>query len=180
MTQNDFLHPLLILPPFIVYLIILVWGFGSLLLVAIKTKTLRTHLVRNPGFMIGDFFLLPAAAALITFFYQSVTSPLPVTTSLTWTQATAILSLIITISLGVKFKKYNKYLIWVWPHGVFHLLFTYLFITFISKGFWQLVFGENSPLLWMIWITAVFAVAIHLILGTIWPKKLPFEPQILN
>lgn len=175
MTQNDFLHQLLILPPFIVYLVILISGFGSLLLVAMRTKVVRSALLKNPAFIIGDAFLLPAAGGLITFFYQTVSNPVPATTLEVWHLITLAISLAVTTGFGIKLKFFNRRYIWGLPHGIFHLFFTYLFITFVSKGFLQLVYGESNITLWVIWISVILAILIHHILGTFWPKKIPFE-----
>lgn len=179
MTQNDFLHPLLILSPFIVYLIILSCGFGSLVLVAIRTKSIRNALIKNPAFMVGDVFLLPAAGGLITFFYQQIVHPIPVTTNPTWTTVTLIVSLFITLFFGVKFKFLNKRIMWWLPHGILHWFFMYLFLTFVTKGLFQLLYGQGSIVLWVLWWLVILMVAIHQFLGQLWPKRIPFEEDIL-
>lgn len=175
MAKNDFLYPLFSLPPFIVYLVVLIWGFGSILLLAIKTKAVKNILLKNPGFIVGDFFLLPAGGGLITFFYQSVSEPLLITTSHLWHLLSFAISLGITLGTGLRYKLIQTSYIIGLPHGLFHLFFTYLFLTFISKGFWQLIFGESSITLWIVWAAAIVTVLFHLLLGTIWPKRIPFE-----
>lgn len=167
MTQNDFLHPLLSLPPIIVYLIVLTFGFGSLFFVAIRTKLVRNALIKNPAFMIGDVFLLHAAGGLITFFYQQVVHPIPMTTHPIWTTTTLLISLFITLAFGVKFKFLNKRIMWWLPHGILHWLFTYLFLTFVTKGLFQLLYGESSIILW------------GQFLGQLWPKRIAFEEDLL-
>lgn len=176
MLRNDFLEPLLSLSPAIVFAVILIWGFGSILLVAVRTKSVRNRLIRNPGFMIGDLLLIPASGGLIAFFYQDLEKPLPETVSVIWTWGALILGIIISTSLGKKFDLLKKEYLWLWaPHGLFHIFFTYVTVTFITKGFWQLLRGESSLILALTWFVVVFMILAHLRLGAVFPKKLPFE-----
>ncbi len=172
MTQNDFLYPLFTLSPYIVAIIVLVWGFGSLLIVAIKTKTVMTRFFINPKFMLGDLFLLPLAGGLITFFYQEVSIPLSITTSPLWNIVTLAISLFISLGVGAKLRLLSlKYILGL-PHGLFHVFFTYLFLAFMSKGLWQLLFGQSSPLLWATWLIVMILVVSHLGIGMKWTKIL--------
>ncbi|MBI2596383.1 hypothetical protein HYW46_06665 [Candidatus Daviesbacteria bacterium] len=168
MTNNDFLNYLFNLQPTWVALLIFLWGVGSLLIVAAKTKTIKTVLFKNPGIVVGDFFLLPIAGGLITFFYQQVTNPVPVNNPL-WTLSIMFISLLLTIFSALRFKLLN--ILWL-PHGLFYLFMSYIVLTFISKGLWQLIHG-GTPLLWLIWILVVFAVTTHQLLGILWSKKFP-------
>lgn len=175
MTQNDFLQPLFVLHPLIVVLTVLVFNFISLLVPAIVKKTVKSHLFNNPAFLIGDFFLLPLSSGSIALFYQLVTNPVAETTNPMWTTSAFIISIIFSIMHGLWYNFFHlRYIAWV-LHAVFFVLFGYLIITFISKGFWQLIKGESSPILLAVWVVAVFAVLIHELLGKIWPKGL--EPE---
>jgi len=75
MTQNDFFNSLFLLNPFFVAFLTWFWGFGSLVIYAIRTESVSTLLLKHPGIMIGDFFLIPFSMFLITYFYQRVVIP---------------------------------------------------------------------------------------------------------
>lgn len=171
MAQNDFLYPLLALHPLLVALIVFISNFISLLIPAFVKKTVTTHLFKNPAFLIGDFFLLPVTSGLIALFYQHILNPVAETMSVGWTTVTFVLSVVLSFVHALRYNVVGvRYIAWL-PHGVFFVLFGYLIITFISKGFWQLTKGDGSTVLWVVWALVVLAILVHELLGKIWPKS---------
>jgi len=170
MTQNDFLYFLFSLPPLVVAIITWIWGFGSLVFYGLKTKAVRSVVLKSPGMMIGDFFILPTITFLITYFYQTIKNPLPLTTSFWWTMIMGLVSLFFAAILAVKFNPKN---LWFLPHSLFIWFMTYLLFTFLSKGFYQLIFGENTLKLWLIWVLVLVGILIHEFLGIIKSKNFP-------
>lgn len=146
MTEGDFLRPFLALHPAIVALVIWVWGFGSLVLVGLKTQTLKASVFKNIPIMVGDFFLLPLSAALIVMFYQSVENPLKALASPLWGIVAVAVAVILTLISASRFKLLNR---WWLLHSLFYFFLSYLVITFFLKGIYQLTLQENSsPFLW--------------------------------
>jgi len=170
MTQNDFLGPLFNLPPFVVAAVTFFWGFGSLVLYGFKTKSVKSVVLKSPGMMIGDFFIIPGITFLVTYFYQTVKNPLPATASSWWPLATALIALLMAIVSGIRFKLVNR---WILPHGLFYWFMVYILLTFFSKGLYQLVFGEGTKALWFVWGLVLVGILTHLALGVIKPKKFP-------
>lgn len=167
MEQNDFLASLLNINPLIFSSLIWFFGFGSIFLVAIKGKTVKKDLLRNPGFILGDFFVIPIIGGLISYFYQQVSNPLLITTSPYW-NLTLIIAILITFYMGIKFKLMK---LWWFPHGLFHVIFTYILINFLFKGVLQLV-DTGGFELWIIWFLVLAGIIAHYALGIRYPKKL--------
>jgi len=169
MTENDFLNPLFSLGPFIVAMVILFWGFGTLVLVAIKTKTVFSVLLANPAF-IGDFLLLPVAGFLITYFYRSVTSSIDIIILPVWSYGILTIAVILTV---VSVTRNELFSIWWLPHQTFYCFFAYLSISFLIKGLLQLIIGAGSKPLWLIWTGVLILVTSSGVLGLIFPKVFP-------
>lgn len=138
-TQNDFLNPLFSLNPIIVALIVWFTGWGSLFLIAWKTNSISVVLLKHPGFMIGDFLLLPLAGFLITYFYQSVNSPMTFVTSMKFTYFAIIFAVICTMLSALRsiFITKNYHGIWSLPHITFIWFMVYILASFISTGFFS-------------------------------------------
>lgn len=170
MTQNDFLGPLFNLPPFVVAAVTWVWGFGSLVLYGYKTRSIKSVVFKSPGIMIGDFFIIPGISFLITYFYQTAESPLLATTFPCWTITTALVALLMAIVSAVRFDHVNR---WFSPHSLFYWFVAYILLTSLSKGFYQLVFGEGAPTLWLAWSLILIGTLTHVALGVIWRKEFP-------
>ena len=169
MRQNDPVGLLLILHPIMLAAIVWFWGLGSLLLVAAKTKSVKSVFLKNPGIIIGDGFLLPLAAFFIVLSYQKIDTPIPPANSVFWSAVTFMVSLIITL---LSRKRFNLTSIWWLPHGLFYLFMSYIVITFITKTTWQFM-NQNDTKLWPYFLIVLFAVLIHQTLGVIWSKKFP-------
>lgn len=46
------------------------WGAGSLLMIAVKTDSIKTVFLKKPSIIIGDFFILPTIAGIIGNYYE--------------------------------------------------------------------------------------------------------------
>ncbi len=136
-------------------LITLIFGFISLLPVAIKTNKVST-LFKNPAFVIGDFVLLPMASGVMTYFYE-----------IQWSWQVFIIALLITFMAGIKYKLLN---IWWVPHGLFYLFFLYLLLGFMLDALSQILRGDNIERALVALILVVGCVALHQILGAKFPK----------
>lgn len=169
-VQNDVIRIFFSFNPILMGLLVWVWGWGSLLLVATRTHSIST-LLKHPGFIIGDFFMLPISAALMNVFYNSVRNPVPMATSSWWTIGMGLLSLILAI---ISAYRSGNYTIWWWPHSVFYWFMSYMILVFIGKGAVQLVLGQADRDLWFLWVAALIPITVHLILPLIFgPKILP-------
>ena len=168
---NDFLKPVLSLNPVAVALLIWFWGFGSLVLIAIRTNSLASVLLKHPGFMVGDFFLLPLTGLLIAYFYQHSGATATSVTSKLWTIGGATLATILTLISILRNDLIN---IWFIPHGAFYWFMAYICITFFPRGLLHLVVTGADKWLWFVWSAALLTVSSHLVLPLIFgPKILP-------
>ena len=146
------------------------WCFGSLVLVAVRTNAVSSVLLRHPGFMIGDFFLIPLACFLMTYFYQTIDHPVPLVMSPKWNYV-AILGLVLASISGIRFHLVS---LWWIPHLTFYWFMAYALITFLAKGLLQLVVGGEKDSRWLIWLGVLIAICIHEMLPLIFgPKTLP-------
>lgn len=177
MTQNDFLKFFFDLPPFVVALIVWVWGFGSLVLYGLKTKAIKNVVLRTPGIIIGDFFIIPALAFMVVYFYQAIQNPLPETSSFWWTLITCVVGLILAAISAIRFNLANR---WFLPHILFYWFMVYIFLTFLTKGLYQLVLGGGTVSLWTVWTLVLVGVLIHLVLGVVWSKRFPRLDECLT
>src|SRR5258708_7534740 len=120
------------LDPVAVFVFILLFDFLTLLIVAIKLKSVKT-LFKNPGFFLGDFIVLPFAASLVSNFYQSFSVLPQELFSAEFNLINLFLALIISIAFGIHFKIIKNYwlpLYW-WPHGLFHVVYVYIISLFV-------------------------------------------------
>ncbi len=169
MTENDFLNPLFSLGPVAMALIVLFWGFGTLVLVAIQTKTVGSVLLANPAF-IGDLLLLPFAGFLIAYFYRAVVNPVGIVTSPIWCYTVGVLALLLA---AISVVRSDMISIWGVPHLTFYCFFAYIAISFVCKGLLQLILGTNEKFLWLVWVGVLILISVHVILGLIFPKVFP-------
>jgi hypothetical protein len=170
---NDILKPILSLNPIAVAFLICFWGFGSLALIAIRTNTLESVLLRHPGFIVGDFFLLPMTGLLIAYFYQHTNATGILATSKLWTIGGVILATILTSVSAVRNDLMN---IWFIPHGTFYWFMAYMCATFFPKGLLILVMIGAEKWLWYVWCTALLTLSSHLILPMIFGSKVLPKP----
>lgn len=175
MYQNDSYRLLFDLPPYILGAIVWLWGFGSLVFYGWRTKTLRSVVLKNPAILIGDFFILPAIAFLISVFYQTIENPLLQAQSTVWTISAVITAAMLTIISAVRYKLFN---LWFLPHMLFYWFFAYLVLTFLTKGLYQLIFGSSNTQLWILWIAVFIGIVLHQLLGIFYPKKFPRQQYV--
>lgn len=165
MTQNDFLNPVLSLTPSLVAVIIWFAGWGSLFLIAWRTDSITSVLLKHPGFMVGDFVLLPLAGFLVAYFYQSADSVLDLMRSKKWDYFSIIFATLFTIvatSYSIFISKHYQG-IWSIPHTIFIWFIIYILANFLSKGSYQLLYKPNRYL-WMIYIGVLIAISFHIII----------------
>lgn len=170
MTQGDFLKPLFGLSPFLVALFIWLWGFGSLVIYGWRTKAIKNTVLRTPGIIIGDFFIIPALGFFIACFYQTIENPLVVTSSPCWSGVTCLIAMILTAISAIRFSLVNR---WFFPHIVFYWFMAYILLTFLTKGLYQMIFGELASGLRIIWLLVLIGTLTHVTLGVVWSKKFP-------
>jgi len=170
MTQGDFLKLLFNQFPFLVALFIWLWGFGSLVIYGIKTKAIKSVVLRTPGIIIGDFFIIPALGFLITYFYQTIENPLVATLSPYWSMATCLIAMILAAMSAIRFNLVNR---WFFPHIIFYWFMAYILLTFLSKGLYQMIFGEIASGLSIVWLLVLIGTLTHITMGVIWSKKFP-------
>lgn len=170
MTQNDFLQSFYQLPPLLIAPIIWLWGFGSLLFLGWRTKSIKSVVLKSPGMIIGDFFIIPAIAALIPLAYQLVDNPLPATTSSEWNIAILLIAFLLTI---ISLTRFKNWYVWFMPHGVFYFFFAYYLLNFLTKGVYQILFGTTGETFKLLWGLISLGIIAHEWLGFIKPKKFP-------
>ena len=169
MTQGDLLTPLLTSNPILLSLIIWLWGFGSLVLVGLKTKSIKSVVLKSPSIIIGDFFLLPTTSYFVVLGYQRVYEPHWLTTLPLWSAIMFVTALALAVFSRNRFGLTS---IWWLPHTLFYWFMAYIVLTFLTKGFWQLT-KEASFDLFVIWLFVFLSVLIHQLLGVKWQKKFP-------
>jgi len=169
MTENDFLKPLFSSGPLVMAVLVLLWGFGSLVLVAIRTQTVGSVLLANLAF-IGDLVLLPCAGFLITYFYRAVTNAVDVVTSPVWNYGAGVLAVLLA---AMSAARNDLISIWWAPHLTFYWFFAYMTISFLCKGLLQLILGTNKKFLWSFWVGVLILTSVHGILGLVFPKVFP-------
>ena len=165
MTHNDFLKGLFATHPLLVAGVVLVTGWGSLLLIAWQSDAITNVLIKSPGFMIGDLILLPFAGLLITKFYQQIIDPTASVTSKRVPYAALILATLATIGATVysMLVSGNYHGLWSVPHTIFIWFMAYIMIVFLFKG---LVYLSSHPAryLWFNYLGVIAAVSVHIML----------------
>lgn len=162
-TQNDLLNKLVSFNPFVVGLLVWFTGWGSLFLIGWGTNNLDTLL--SLKFMIGDFIMLPLAGGLITYFYQSVKKPSSLATSKNITYFASVFATSITVisTLYSLFISHHYQGVWSIPHTVFIWLMSYILVSFISRGFIQILHSERRKFFLGLYSVVLLAISIYLI-----------------
>lgn len=157
------------LNPVLVAIIVWFWGFGSLVLVGIKTNSIKSVVLKSPSIMIGDFFLLPITAYFIALGYQRVNEPVWLTTLTLW----SVITLAVAFALALLSRsRFGLTTVWWLPHITFYWFMAYIVLTFLTKGFWQLNKGASFDL-FVIWLFVFLSMLTHQLLGIKWQKKFP-------
>ncbi len=131
------------------------WGVLSLLIVAIKTNSVKTIFLKKPSIIIGDFFILPSIAGIIVSstrnldgFFSGLSTWVILLTSL-------FLTLIST------FRNKLTHPLWI-PHLAFYWFMTFIILDFLLKLDLNLSW-------WLVLTGAIF----HQSLGILVPKQFP-------
>lgn len=157
MIRDDFLTTFLNLNPIIAALLVLIVNFISLIIPAIRLKSIN-KLFKNPAFVIGDFLILPFITFLIINFYKNFEGQYLFAG---FTLIVLAITVLFTLYSGVRYKLMHIY--WV-PHGVFHSLFGYMTLNFLLRSLWG---GHFINLLIVLCL-----IVFHYGLGIKYPKKL--------
>ena len=136
MTRDDFLSPLLTLHPLGVALVIWGTGWGSLLLIAWGTDMGAADFLRHPGYMVGDFFVLPLAGLLIAHFYRSASGALPAGVGGRVTVLAVSIATLSTVAatLFSVFISEHYHGAWSVPHTIFIWFIAYVLAGFFIRG----------------------------------------------
>ena len=143
---------------FLIILLTFFWGLGSLYLVAIRTKSLKSVFLKKPSILIGDFFIVPTVAGIIGNYYLDKGIDNLYSDTLAW--LILIISLILTLISVVRFKLLHP--LWL-PHIVFYWFMTFIILLFLSNL-------ELNTLSW--WLVLIGTIT-HQSLGILFPKKFP-------
>ena len=134
------------------------WGVSSLFLVAIRTNSVKTILLKKPSITIGDFFILPTIAGIIATHYQQVSIGNLFLDVSVW--LILIISLLLVVISAVRFKLLHP--LWL-PHIVFYWFMTFIILLFLS----------NLKLNTLSWWLVLIGTITHQSLGVLFPKKFP-------
>ena len=134
------------------------WGVGSLFLVAIKTNSVKTILLRKPSILIGDFFILPIVAGIIANYYQQNNISYLFAGFQSWLVLT--IAIILTIISAAKSQLLHP--LWI-PHLLFYAFMAFIILSFLS----------NFQLTTFSWWLVFVGIITHQLLGMLFPKKFP-------
>ena len=134
------------------------WGVGSLFLVAIKTNSVKTILLRKPSILIGDFFILPIVAGIIANYYQQNNISYLFAGFQSWLVLT--IAIILTIISAAKSELLHP--LWI-PHLLFYAFMAFIILSFLS----------NFQLTTFSWWLVFVGIITHQLLGILFPKKFP-------
>ena len=134
-----------------------IWGVSSLFLVAIRTNSVKTILLKKPSIIIGDFFILPTIAGIIATHYQQVSIGNLFLDVSVW--LILIISLLLAIFSAMRFGLLHP--LWI-PHLLFYWFMAFIILIFLSTF-------EISPSWWLV----LTGIIIHQLLGILFPKKFP-------
>src|SRR3989344_170049 len=138
-------------------LIIFVWGVGSLLLIAIKTNSLKSIFFKNPSILVGDFLLIPLIGGLITSSLKKDSEFL----SNPFLLISLISAGILTLASAWRNQLVN--ILWI-THLAFYFTMAFLILSFLLINF-----GKD----YITWWIVLSGVAIHQTLGVIYKKSFP-------
>lgn len=158
--------------PYVVALLVWLFAFSSLALVAVRTNTVGTGLFMNPAILLGDFTLLPAIAFLITRSSRSTKMWDAVLPSSKWSVGTATLTLLLTVISGIYFGLVNS---WWMFHGLFYWLMAYMIGSFLLRGLLLFLRGVIEPRLVLTSCLVCVFVLLHQYLGIAFPKVFPMR-----
>ena len=135
-----------------------VWGSGSLLLVAIKTNSVKSVFLKKPSIIIGDFFILPIISVFIVGTFDGQL------TGIISGQITFWAALFSFIATAISAFRNQLISLWWLPHLLFYWFFGFLFLSFLARKF-----DLDSVVWWLV----LSGILTHQLLGVIFPKKFP-------
>ncbi len=146
----------------IIFFATMIVNFSTLYFVAWKLKKGTKILFKNPGFLIGDFILIPLYFVSIAILYSKDLEFIIKINLLEFCLIGVLAGLAILVS-GIKFKLLK--LIWL-PHGIFGWLVIFSFllaaITEASSGL------RNFPII----VVSLILLIFHHLVGSTFPKKI--------
>ena len=165
MAQHDFLRPLFTQALALVASVVLVTGWGSLLLIAWRAGAITDTFLKSPGFMIGDLILLPLAGGLIAGCYKKSWAPLhPAPAKKLNYIALALATLaVLAATLYSLLVSGNYHGIWSVPHTLFTWFVVYVLAHFILKGAY-LLYTRSAPGLQYHYAAVIVAVSGHILI----------------
>lgn len=174
LLRGDPLGWFMTLHPIFVGAVYLVFGWGSLLLIAWRLDVVRDSFLSNPAFMVGDLALLPLCGALMSAFYRGSVPGMRLDLG-RW--IVVVSALIATISAGATaifsiFLTDTYHGIWSVPHTLFIWFFAYTFVSFLPRAFILTAFGLSSFGILRI-ILIIFLPIAHVVLKSSIGGSLP-------
>lgn len=134
------------------------WGAGSLLMIAVKTTSIKTVFLKKPSIIIGDFFILPTIAGIIGNYYEQKGFEGLFSNALTW--LILVIGFILAITSAIRFGLLHP--LWS-PHILFYWFMATLILLFLSTL-------ELTSVAW--WLVLI-GIITHQALGILFPKKFP-------
>lgn len=168
--MNNYLIYFYSLNPYLAAFFIFLFGFGTLLLVGIKTKTVKTILFKNPAILIGDVLLLPLSGFLTTTIVQKTDSLSVFNQSPIVSFTIAGIAILLTLFSALRFQLLH---LWWIPHGVFYWFMSYLILDFVVMEIVVLITQTYDIVISLGLIFIVVLISLHLYLGKKFPKKFP-------
>jgi hypothetical protein len=176
-TAGDYFRGFFALPPLIVAIVVLIFGWGNLFLFAIKTDSLGAFL-HNPDFMVGDLIMLPLAGLLVSVYYGRASERLNFSfiNSNLWHKLVLLFAFILS-SYNAIFSLYvwhsTHFDIIIVPHFFFYWFVVYELTNFFIKGAVYLL-RYRSFLMLFLYISVLLAIVVHLTLPSVFgPKTFP-------
>ena len=165
MAQHDVLRPLFTRSPALVASVVLVTGWGSLLLIAWRAGAITDTFLKSPGFMIGDLILLPLAGGLIAGCYKKSRSSLHSAPAKRLTYIALALATLsaLAATLYSLFLSGNYHGIWSVPHTLFIWFIAYILVHFILKGAY-LLYTRSAYGLQYHYAAVIAAISGHILL----------------
>lgn len=174
LLRGDPLRCVMTRHPLFIGAVFLVFGWGSLLLLAWQLDIITTSFLRNPAFMVGDLLLLPLCGVLMAAFYRASKRGMRLDLG-RW--IVVVSALIATISAGVTasisiFLTESYHGVWSVPHTLFIWFFAYTFVSFLPRAFILVAFGLSGQGLGRILFIILLPWA-HIVLKSLMGGSLP-------
>ena len=163
LLSGDPLGQLISLNPVFVAILFIVFGWGSILLIAWRVDVITSEFLRNPAFMVGDLVLLPLCGGLIAAFYRSASLEMPSeggTRIAIGSAAIAGIAAGATAAFSI-FVTETYYGWWSVPHTLFICFFAYVFVSFLPRAFSDITFYLSTRKIYHV-IVVILLPAAHI------------------